>query len=71
MILDNIEIAITHDIYRILQQKRGKEMYTVCRSEHVDNTIKVHNFTTLYVNAKITDLLNHGLNCIPTIPFFI
>ena len=70
MTLDSIESAITHDIHRKLQQKRRKEMYNVCRLERVENKIKVHNFTTINVNAKITDLLNHGPNHIPTIPVF-
>ena len=68
--LDNIESSITHEIFRNLQRKRRTEMNKVCRMERVENKIKVHNFTTLNINAKITDLLNHGPNYIPTMTIF-
>ena len=68
--LDNIESSITHDIFRNLQRKRRTEMNKMCRMERVENKIKVHNFTTLNINAKITDLLNHGPNYIPTMTIF-
>ena len=50
--------------------KRKTEMHKACRMERVENKIKVQNFTTLNINAKITNLLNHGPNYIPTMEVF-